>query len=74
MPIYEFTQTGINRLDETTFSLVDMQERRDLQRLLRENVEVITPDTLLIAEEFGDWDDLEGASICSPSTGPLILS
>ena len=57
MPIYEFTQTGINRLDETTFSLVDMQERRDLQRLLRENVEVITPDTLVIAEEFGDWDD-----------------
>ena len=34
-----------------------MQERRDLQRLLRENVEVIAPDTLVIAEEFGDWED-----------------
>ncbi|MDZ4379916.1 MAG: hypothetical protein U0942_01080 [Parvibaculum sp.] len=28
-----------------------------MQRLLRENVSVISPDTLVIAEEFGDWAD-----------------
>lgn len=32
-------------------------ERADLQRLLHEQVDVISPDTLVIAEEFGDWED-----------------
>jgi hypothetical protein len=25
--------------------------------LLRSNVEVVSPDTLVVAEEFGDWED-----------------
>ena len=57
MPIYQFGQNGITRLEETTFSLVGLHERRDLQRLLREHVEVIAPETLVISEEFGDWQD-----------------
>ncbi|HME22010.1 MAG TPA: hypothetical protein VKI44_11845 [Acetobacteraceae bacterium] len=57
MPIYEFSQTGIVALKETAFSSVNVHERRDLQRLLRENVEVIAPETLVIAEEFGEWED-----------------
>ncbi|NQT20900.1 MAG: hypothetical protein HQ592_14430, partial [Planctomycetes bacterium] len=57
MPIYEFTQDTINRIPETTFSTEDFKERDDLQRLLRDNVAVIAPDTLVIAEEFGEWED-----------------
>jgi hypothetical protein len=57
VPIYEFAQTGISRLAATTFSSVAQHERRDLQRLLREHVDVIAPGTLVIAEEFGDWED-----------------
>jgi hypothetical protein len=57
MPIYEFTTTGVNRLNETNFSFAGLHERRDLQRLLRENVEVIASQTLVISEEFGDWED-----------------
>ncbi len=57
MPIYEFAQTGISRLDDTTFKSAGLHERRDLQRLLREHVEVIAPETLVISEEFGDWED-----------------
>jgi hypothetical protein len=57
LPIYEFSQTGIVALKETAFSSVNVHERRDLQRLLRENVEVIAPDTLVISEEFGEWED-----------------
>ena len=53
MPIYEFTQDGIHRLETTTFSAAGLDERRDLQRLLREHIEVIAPDSLVIAEEFG---------------------
>lgn len=57
MPLYEFDKTGIGRLKETTFSEAGLLERQDLQRLLRENIEVIAADTLVIAEEFGDWED-----------------
>jgi hypothetical protein len=57
MPIYEFAQSGIVALAPATFSSVNLQERRDLQRLLRENIEVIAPDTLVISEEFGEWED-----------------
>lgn len=57
LPIYEFAQSGIVALAPTTFSSNNLQERRDLQRLLRENIEVISPDTLVISEEFGEWED-----------------
>lgn len=57
MPIYEFGSNSINRLPETTFSSAGLQERRDLQRLLREHIEVIAPDALVIDEEFGEWED-----------------
>ncbi len=57
MPIYEFGQERISRVEETTFSLGGLQERRDLQRLLRDHIEVIAPETLVISEEFGDWED-----------------
>ncbi len=57
MPIYEFAGEEIRSLSKTTFGLVELQERRDLQRLLRANVAVVAPDTLVIAEEFGDWDE-----------------
>ena len=57
MPIYEFDSEEIRPLNKTTFSVAQLQERRDLQRLLRANVSVVAPDTLVIAEEFGDWDE-----------------
>lgn len=57
MPIYEFGKGGISRLEKTTFAAAELRERRDLQRLLRTQVEVVAPDTLVIAEEFGEWED-----------------
>lgn len=57
MPIYEFALDRIQPLAETTFSAMKLHERRDLQRLLRENIGVIAPGILVIAEEFGEWDD-----------------
>jgi hypothetical protein len=52
MPIYEVKPNEIVAVQETNFNLAGIQERRDLQRLLRENIEVISPDTLVISEEF----------------------
>ncbi len=56
MAIYEITADQIRKIPETTFSLANLRERYDLQRLLRSQFDVISPDTLIIAEEFGEWD------------------
>jgi hypothetical protein len=57
MPIYELAKTSITPLAPTTFSSMGVQERRHLQRVLREHIDVVAPDTLVIAEEFGEWED-----------------
>jgi len=53
MPIYEITQSAIRKLGETTFGTAGIRERSDLQRLVRSNIDVVSPDTRLVAEEFG---------------------
>ena len=57
MPIYELNQNSMNAIEPTTFAQVGISERNDLQRLLRDQIEIISPDTLVIAEEFSDWED-----------------
>ncbi len=60
MSIYEFAQSGIVALTPTTFSAENDAQIQDLQRLLRENVAVICPDTMVIAEDFAAHDDATG--------------
>ncbi len=55
MAIYEFRSDGIIKISETAFDTAGLRERQDLQRLLREHIDVISPETLIIAEEFGEW-------------------
>jgi RecB family endonuclease NucS len=57
LALYELTRTAITKLDETTFGSQAITERADLQRLLKQHIEVIAPDTLIIAEEFCEWDE-----------------
>lgn len=57
MVVYKFTNTGIVPLNCATFAELKIEERGDLQRLLRDQIQIISPDTLVIAEEFGDWED-----------------
>jgi hypothetical protein len=57
MPIYELTNDRIRAIAETRFSEAGVSERGDLQRLLRDQVEIVSPDTLVIAEEFGEWEE-----------------
>lgn len=57
MPIYEMTGEKLVELPVTSFSEFGIRERYDLQRLLRDQVELISPDTLIISEEFADWSD-----------------
>lgn len=56
MSIYELTADALIPAKTVTFASQKIREREDLQRILRINVEEIAPDTMVIAEEFGDWD------------------
>lgn len=57
MTIYRMSDQAIKAVDETTFARVSVSERGDLQRLLKRQIEIISPDTLIISEEFSDWED-----------------
>ncbi len=57
MAIYEIQADAFRKVAETSFGAAGIRERADLQRLLRANVGVISTDTLVIAEEFGEWED-----------------
>jgi RecB family endonuclease NucS len=57
MAIYEISQHRFEKIPETDFQSEGIKERSDLQRLLRNQVEVLAPNTLVISEEFGDWED-----------------
>ena len=59
MAIYKMVEDK-GRLDEvaqTSFGQEGVLEREDLQRMLRDQPEVLEEGLLIIAEEFGDWED-----------------
>jgi len=57
MAIFEIATERIKRLKETTFQGAGFGERSDLQRLLRDQIDVIAPGIMVLSEEFGDWQD-----------------
>lgn len=57
MAIFEVTSSTFQKVPETTFAQERLLERKDLQRLLRANISGLSPDLLVVAEEFGEWED-----------------
>ena len=57
MAIYEMTKDTINKLKESTFGAHDVKERQDLQRLLRDRIDIIADGVMVVAEEFGSFED-----------------
>lgn len=59
MPLYSIgeQQKGLDLIQPSTFMEVGMQERRDLQALLRDNPSVIDSDLFVFAEEFSNWQE-----------------
>ena len=55
MAIYKLGESTFEKLRETTFGNEGIKEREDIQRLLKESIDVISPDSLIIAEEFSSW-------------------
>ena len=56
MPIYRMSADEISAIPPVKFGQEGILEA-DMQRLLKANIAVISPDTLVVAKEFGDWED-----------------
>ena len=70
MPLYEVTESGLNETPPARFAALGMYERRDLQRLLRENITPLGDDLLVIAEELADGRTPDAGSTFSRWTRP----
>src|ERR1700735_1333751 len=57
MAIFQALNGKLLPIEPTTFSEAGIKERDNIQKLLKQQIEVIAPDTLIISEEFGDWED-----------------
>ena len=57
MAIFQINSNDISPIQETNFASQGLKEREDLQRLLKEQIDIISEDTLIIAEEFGGWEE-----------------
>ena len=55
--IWQLSDQAIEPLDRTSFASERLSERGDLQRLLRDRIEVIDDGLYVLAEEFGTWED-----------------
>ncbi len=56
MPIYELSDTGIKPLQKTTFADQGIRERQDIQRLLREQIEIISAQTMFWSNGTGHFN------------------
>ena len=57
MSIYEVTSNSLKALQPTDFAREGLRERTDLQRRIRDQIEVLAANFLVISEEFGDWEE-----------------
>lgn len=57
MSIYKIRDDKIEKIQRTTFKKQGIRELQDLQNMLKTQIEILSPDTLVVAEEFSDWKD-----------------
>ena len=57
MPLYRWNTDNLEAVPPTTFEAEQLLERSDLQRLLRDQPDVLEEGLFIIAEEFGNWED-----------------
>lgn len=57
MPIFQVTPKELMPISETTFGAEGIMERKDIKRMLREQIGVVDDRLMVIAEAFGDWLD-----------------
>jgi len=57
MGLYRIEEGSLAPIGETKFADSGIYERDDLQRMLREAIEIVAPGVMVLAEEFSDWEN-----------------
>lgn len=57
MSLYRVTPQKLESVSRTSFSAENVFERKDLQRLLHNDISPLGDDLMVIAEEFGEWEE-----------------
>jgi hypothetical protein len=57
MSLFEITGAGMQRIPAGSFAAEGVLERNDLQQWIRNTPEVLGENLLVIAEEFGQWEE-----------------
>lgn len=57
MPIYEVRKDALVPISQTSFQAEGLYERRDIQQLLKDQINILDDGLMVIAEEFGEWID-----------------
>jgi hypothetical protein len=57
MPLYRYSAAGLEAVDRTSLAAEKIRERQDLQRALRQRIEILGDDLLVVAEEYGLFED-----------------
>ena len=75
MSIYQIGESGLTALEETTFQKEGIFERRDLQAFLRDKIEAIGQGLVVLAEEYGNWEESRRRIdlLCLDGDGNLIV-
>lgn len=55
MAIYSFENNSLNKVETTTFNSEGILERQHLQAAIKQKIEVIAPNCIVISEEFSEW-------------------
>ncbi|MBU9174035.1 hypothetical protein [Burkholderia gladioli] len=57
MALYQLTTDSLVTVPSATYRELNLREKEDVQRVLRDQIEVILADSMVLAEEFGEWED-----------------
>jgi RecB family endonuclease NucS len=57
MPLDRYGSDGLVAVKRTSLAAASIRERQDLQRVLRQGISVLSDDLLVIAEEYGLFED-----------------
>jgi len=55
MAIYSFNNNSLQRVETTTFNSEGILERQHLQAAIKQKIEAIAPNCIVISEEFSEW-------------------
>jgi hypothetical protein len=57
VPLYRYSAVGLEPVDRTSLAAEKIRERQGLQRALRQRIEVLGDDLLVVDEEYGSFED-----------------